>query len=63
VLVNNWCEERGLQPGGIIPLDTCWRLARAWYHDRLEESWRRKSAEEVRELFETLGLTSDFWQL
>jgi hypothetical protein len=37
--------------GGMLTLDTAWQLAKAWYHDRLDPSWRRKSLQEVQQLF------------
>jgi hypothetical protein len=40
-----------------------WKLARAWYEDRLRPSWRPKSAEEARRAFEQIGLAGDFWRL
>jgi hypothetical protein len=52
-----------LESGGIISLETGWRLALAWYHDRLEKSWRRKSVLEAQALFTSLDLASRFWQL
>jgi hypothetical protein len=47
----------------VISLDTAWRLAVAWYHDRLDPGWRRKTDDEERVLFTELGMTSDFWSL
>jgi hypothetical protein len=38
-------------------------LAEAWYHDRLEPAWRRKTAQEVRDLFARLDMTAPFWNL
>ena len=39
------------------------RLAQVWYHDRLDPTWRRKTGEEVRALFDELGVTGPFWAL
>lgn len=61
--VRAWCEAQGLPVGGVLSLETAWRLAKAWYHDRLEPAWRRKTAEEVRGLFGELGMTGAFWEL
>lgn len=38
-------------------------LAIAWYHDRLEPSWRCKTIDEARQLFAELGMTAPFWEL
>jgi len=36
--VDAWCEQRGLERGAVFPLETCWRLAQAWYADRLRSA-------------------------
>ena len=61
--VDAWCEQRGRERGAVFPLETCWRLARAWYADRLSPEWRRRTPEEARETFDQLGLTGEFWSL
>jgi hypothetical protein len=61
--VQAWCSEQGLPLGGLLSLDTAWRLAQAWYHDRLEPLWLRKTLEEAKRLFTELGMTSSFWDL
>lgn len=58
-----WREERGLGPEGRVPLETMWRLADAWYHDRLDPDWQRRPAAETQALFTELGLTGEFWSL
>jgi len=52
-----------LDLGGLLTLQQAWRLAKAWYQDRLDPSWQRKGAGEVQALFTQLGLTSLFWDL
>ena len=49
--------------GGILSLDTAWQLAKAWYHDRLDPAWQRKTLEEAQALFAELGMTGSFWEL
>lgn len=61
--VETWCRDRGAEKGGLLSLDQLWGLARAWYGNRLSPSWRRRSAGEAQDLFTSLGLTGDFWQL
>ena len=43
--------------------EQAWRLARAWYADKLDAQWRRKTAEEAEAVFAELGLTGSFWNL
>ncbi len=61
--VERWCRLWGQPRGEIFSLEQQWLLAKAWYGDRLDPDWRRKTTEEVEELFAVLGLTSDFWVL
>ena len=58
-----WCELRGIERGGTLTLDQCWRLAHAWYADRLSPDWRRRTVEETEALFAELGLEGPFWRL
>jgi len=60
---DRWREPRGLGADGTMPLATMWELAHAWYHDRLDPAWRRKTADEAEALFTQLGLTGQFWRL
>jgi hypothetical protein len=62
--VTRWCKAWGLERGGVLSLETGWKLAQAWYAaDRREPGWRRRTVEESEELFRQLGLTSSFWAL
>ena len=47
----------------MLNLDDAWKLATAWYYDRMSPDWRRRTADEAHALFASLGLTSDFWRL
>lgn len=61
--VEHWCERTGIEPGAAFPLETAWRLAEAWYRDRLSPDWRRRTPEETEAVFADLGLRGDFWRL
>ena len=56
------CNTQNHPVGGVLTLDTAWQLAIAWYYDRLEPSWCRKSLQEIEQLFTELGMTSSFWK-
>jgi Alkylmercury lyase len=58
-----WTEQRGAALGATLTLDQGWRLADAWFHDRLSPDWRRKMPEEAEEVFAEIGLTDPFWKL
>ncbi|MEZ4870253.1 MAG: hypothetical protein R3C14_53480 [Caldilineaceae bacterium] len=40
-----------------------WQLSQLWYHDRLSPDYRSRTAAQVTEIFRSLNLTSDFWQM
>ncbi len=61
--VRAWCEERGREPGAVFGLQQMWALADAWYRDRLEPTFRRRSAEEAEALFASIGLAGEAWRL
>ena len=58
-----WCTQRGLPGGGLLSLGQIWRLAWAWYHDRADPAWRRRTVDEAEAVFAGLGMTGDFWRL
>ena len=62
--VQHWCEQWRLGPGALLTLKQTWQLAYAWYSpDRREQSWRRKTVDEVEALLAEIGLTSPYWKL
>jgi hypothetical protein len=61
--VTAWTEQRGSTRGATLTLDQGWRLADAWFHDRLDPGWRRKTPREAEEVFGGIGLTGPFWKL
>jgi hypothetical protein len=60
-LIDAWCESRGVPRGPSVRMDQLWRLAHAWYSTRLEPEARRPGPDEMRRIFEGIGLTGDFW--
>jgi hypothetical protein len=60
-LVAEWCRTRGINPRPIVHMDQLWHLAVTWYATRLEIVSRRPAAPEMRGIFESIGLTGDFW--
>lgn len=61
--VSRWNEARGSETGGLLTADQGWRLARAWFDDRLSPDWRRPTPDEAGKIFAAIGLTGPFWQL
>jgi hypothetical protein len=61
--VDRWREQNCLATGALFEPEQLWRLADAWYADRLSPDWRRKTPDEVEALLAEIGLTGDFWRL
>jgi hypothetical protein len=61
--VERWLDERGYERGEVLSLEQVWGLADAWYRDKLSPDWRRHTPDEAEAIFESLGLTGDFWRL
>jgi hypothetical protein len=49
--------------GCVMPIQTCWDLARKWYAGRLERDWQRPGQAQAQQLFDKLGLKGAFWDL
>ena len=56
-------ERAGHRPGAFFTPQQAWRLADAWYGDRADPSWHRRTAPEAESVFAAIGLTGDFWRL
>ena len=61
--MDRWCEERRSPKGALLRLDQLWGLASVWYRNRMDADWRRRTPEEAEAVFESLGLTGQFWRL
>jgi hypothetical protein len=59
--VAEWCRRNGVPCRPILTLEQLWRLSVAWYDNRLSPDARRPKAEEMRQIFEGIGLTGPFW--
>lgn len=60
--IERWCRTRTLPRRPLVRLDQLWRLAVAWYANRLTPEARRPMGAEIRAIFDDLGLTDPFWQ-
>ena len=49
--------------GAVVPLEQVWRLAKAWYTDPRDRSWRPRPRAESQVVLASVGLTGGFWQL
>jgi hypothetical protein len=60
--VDRWCKQWNQPRGESFSLETAFALAKGFFGDRLQIR-RKKTVEETRALFDSLGFTSDFWKL
>jgi hypothetical protein len=56
-------ELSGKPRGAFLTPEQQWRLSDAWYHDRADPAWRRKTVDEAEAVFTDLGLLGPFWKL
>jgi len=61
--VERWCNERHVSKGAVVPIQQVWTLARSWYRERLEYSWRPHEPGAMVRMFSDAGLTGDFWRI
>jgi hypothetical protein len=61
--VEEWVRTGQGPRGALLTLDQLWGLAEAWYANRMDPDWRRRTPEEAQALLDSLGLTGDFWRL
>ena len=56
-----WCEAQNRPRGKTLTLQKTWELSETWYGNRLSPEYRGRTAEEIREVFDGVGLTDEFW--
>jgi len=61
--VTTWCECHGIAEGEVVRVRNVQELARIWYGPYANRDWRKWTVEEAQGIFESAGLTSDFWRL
>jgi hypothetical protein len=61
--VRRWTERPGNSIGATLTPEQCWRLAKAWYEDRLSPDWARKTSDEAQAVFDSIGLVGAFWAM
>lgn len=61
--IDDWCKRHGVAVGEALPLKTVADLARAWYGSHADRHWRKWTVQQALEIFEGVGLTSEFWHL
>ena len=57
-----WLEAKNSARGATLTVSQLWQLSQRWYQDRMDVDYHGRSLEQVREIFEEVGLVSDFWR-
>ena len=61
--IDRWCSQWNQPRGATLTIAQAWKLAQAWYGNKMERDWRRATVEETEALLLELGLTGSFWSL
>jgi hypothetical protein len=60
--LNIWLQTRNLPRGATLTVSQLWQLSQRWYHNRMQVDYHGRSLEQVQEIFQAIGLVSDFWR-
>lgn len=59
--IDDWCRRHAMPKGAVLSLPQLWGFASDWYGGYVTAPWRKRSAEEVRQVFQRHALTGPFW--
>jgi hypothetical protein len=48
--------------GKLLTFEQVWELSKLWYRDRLSPEFKGRTIEEAHQIFEQLGLRTQFWR-
>jgi len=61
--IDRWRQQWSQPRGATLTVEQAWRLADAWYRNKMDPGWRRATVDETESLLSTLGLVGPFWNL
>ena len=61
--IARWLQREGAQRGAVVPVLQVWELAKAWYGDPRDPSWRPRTRDVNQAVLASVGLTGEFWEL
>jgi hypothetical protein len=61
-LLNLWLVAQKAQRGAVLSISQLWELSQRWYQDRMSPQYHGRTIEQGQDIFQGLGLTSEFWQ-
>jgi len=59
----DWCQRHRVEKGSSISAEKCFELASKWYGTYLDKDWNRKSPEEAKTFFASIGLDLNFSEI
>ena len=62
-LLNEWLASKPAARGAVLSIAQLWALSQRWYYNRMALEYHGRTMDEVQEIFNEVGLTSEFWQL
>jgi hypothetical protein len=61
--VDRWCSQWNQPHGATMTIEQGWKLASAWFYNKMNPDWKRATLEETEALLGEIGLTGPFWNL
>lgn len=61
--VADWAKRHRLPLGEVMPISLLAELARCWYSHHADADWEKWTPAQALEIFQSIGLVSDFWNL
>jgi hypothetical protein len=61
--LDKWLAAKKAKRGAVFSIPELWDLSQRWYHNRLSPGYHGRTAEQVQEIFNEAGLTSEFWKV
>ena len=59
--IREWCSAGDHPVRPLVKMHQLWELAREWYWTRLQPESRRPQSDEMRRIFNRIGLVGEFW--
>ena len=60
--LNIWLQAKNTVRGATLTVSQLWQLSQRWYHNRMQVDYHSRSLGQVQEIFQAVGLVSDFWR-
>ena len=60
--LDQWLAAKQVKRGVVLSIPRLWHLSQRWYRDRTSPDFRGRTVEQVQQIFEDEGLTTEYWQ-